>query len=232
MKPVIIIGGGSSIKPEIERGLWEKIQGKAEIWSVNFTHKFLPYRPDRQLWLDSTFFMNDVGRRNEPVGPQELKKLQMAGVLLCTCVHPLYKSEIYKDIKQYETTRTATKEEFDKAIFIGGQGLSGVFALSLAVREGYDPIYLLGYDYGTTSYEDRNTHFYQDKVAEKKIQSSGLANTEVYLQRDGVPQGYVKEYEVYKNYPNKVFNVSLKSNLSTFEKISYDEFFERLINER
>lgn len=223
MKPVILIGGGSSIKSEADNGLWEKIQGKAEIWSINFAYKFLPYLPQRQIWMDTTFFKNYI---------EDLQKLSQAGVKLCTMKHPLYNSAIYKDkIEQYEVTRISNYDEFKKAVF-ASQGLSGCFAMSLAVKEGYDPIYLLGFDYGTTTFDNKTTHFYQDKVKDAKIQSAGIANTEVYLQRNNIPQPFVIDYEIFKKFPNKIVNVSINSNLSSFEKIGYPEFFERLMNER
>lgn len=221
MKPVIIIGGGSSIKEGIEKGLWEKIQGKAEIWSINFAYKFLPYLPQRQIWMDTTFFKNYI---------QDLQKLSEAGVKLCTMKHDLYNSPMFKDkINQFEHTTIAKYDDFKNKVF-ASQGLSGGFALSLAVKEGYTPIYILGYDYGTPSFENRNTHFYQDKIAQNKIESSGIANTEVYMQRNNAPQPYVTDYDIYNQFHNKIVNVSLISNLSSFEKIGYDEFFERLIN--
>jgi hypothetical protein len=215
MKEVIIIGGGFSIKEGIEKGLWDKIKGK-EVWSLNYAYKFLPYLPTRQLWMDTTFFKNNV---------KDLQALAEKNVPLYTKVHPMYKEDMYKDkIKTYEVTRDWTKRN-DITLFVGQLGLVGTFALSLACEEKYDTIYLLGYDFGAKNNTDLNTHFYVDDA--KGIQSSGLKNPNVYYENTSI-KASVLNYNDYNSYTSKILNVSLQSNISAFQRIGYDEFFTHL----
>ncbi len=220
MKSCILVGGGYSVKEGIELGLWDKIKGQ-EIWSLNYAYKFIPYLPSRQLWVDLSFFKNNIN---------DLQKLQEQGVSLYTKDHPLYKEKMYRDkITSYELTRK-WKEHTDK-IYVGSSlGLVGNYALSLAFKEKYDIIYLLGYDFGTKASTDLNTHFYVDVAEENNIKSSGLKRPGVYYQ-DGKNsiKNDVLDFDNYKTiYGSKVYNVSMDSNLHSFEKISYQEFFNIL----
>jgi len=204
MNEVIIIGGGYSVKEGIEKGLWGKIKDK-EVWSLNYCYKVMPYLPTVELWVDSTFFKENAG---------ELQVLAEKGVKLYAKKHAMY--AFIDKITQFETTRE--KRDFDKFIYIGSNGLVGFFALSLAVRE-FERIFLLGYDYGA---KNRNTtHFYQDKITHR-----GVGKIEVYLNKNGSVKREVQDFEVYKNY--NIYNVSLISNIQTFPKISYEEFFEMI----
>ena len=209
MKRVIIVGGGYSIKEGIEKGLWNKIR-KEEIWSLNYSYKAMPYLPDRELFVDVAFFSNNKN---------ELLELANKGVILIS-----QKNNMYDDypIIQYE----AARDNFDLingGIFKGSLGLTGTFALSLAVRELYGVIYLLGYDFGTPNLSNRKTHFYQDDIS---VVSGGVGKPEIYLQDNNKPKKHIEDYKVFLNSYSKIYNVSLISNIPYFEKISYDEFFK------
>lgn len=218
MKEVVIIGGGSSVKEGIDKNLWEEIKDK-EIWSLNFAFMFMPYLPKRQLWIDTSFFKNYCDK---------LQELYNQGVSLHTKKHEMYDSEPYKNkITTHEVARNL-KEPIKDRVFIGQMGLTGLLALHLAIIELYDTIYLLGYDYGTPSLDDRITHFYSDKVVEKNIKSSGVSNTKVYLDDNNAPKKNMEDLMFFNSFSNKIYNVSLKSNITYFEKISYEEFFNKL----
>ena len=205
MNEVIIIGGGYSVKEGIEKGLWNKIKGKT-VWSLNYAYKVMSYLPTAELWVDSTFFKENAS---------DLQLLAKKGVKLYAKKHPMY--AFIDEIKQFETTRS--REYFDKFIYIGSQGLVGFFALSLAVKFfKFDRIFILGYDYNA---KGNITHFYQDKIHHK-----GVGKVSVYLNRNGSVKREVKDFDVYKNY--NIYNVSLESNIQTFPKISYEEFFEMI----
>jgi len=203
MKEVIIIGGGYSVKEGIEKGLWNKIESKV-IWSLNYVFKVMPYLPTAELWVDSSFFKENAS---------ELQLLAEKGVKLYAKKHAMY--AFIDKITQFETTRN--KEDFNKFIYIGSNGLVGFFALSLAVRQ-FDRIFILGYNYNVI---DNKTHFYQDKIIHR-----GVGKTSVYLNKNGSVKKEVRDFEVYKNY--NIYNVSLKSNIQTFPKISWEEFFKMI----
>lgn len=218
MKDVVIVGGGSSVKEGIEKGLWEQIKDK-EVWSLNFAFMFMPYLPKRQLWIDTSFFRNYCNK---------LQELHSHGVSLHTKKNEMYDQAIYKDkITTYEVARNL-KEPIKDRLFVGQMGLTGLLALHLAIIEQYDTIYLLGYDYGTPDLNDRITHFYSDKVVENDIKSSGVANTRVYLEDNNAPKKNMEDLKFFNDFSNKIYNVSLKSNITYFEKISYEEFFNKI----
>lgn len=212
-KEVIIVGGGNSINEGIETGLWDKIKGK-EIWSLNFAFKAMPYLPTREVWVDTTFWRNNI---------KELENLHKQGVI-CHCKENDRYNYI-KEIIQHTTTRMPNKKEEENYVFAGTMGLCGMFALSLAVKEKYERIFLLGYDWGTTQ-GSTQTHFYQGKQG-IVYQSSGVGRPEVYIQHNQQPKPTVKEFDRYKDY-QEIYNVSLTSHIDTFKKLSYMEFYEKI----
>jgi hypothetical protein len=217
MKRVVICGAGVSVKEGISLGLWEKIRNE-EIWSINFVFLTMNFLPKREIWIDVAFFKNNIDK---------LQELYKRGVICCAKKHPKYAT--IPEIKTYETTRNI-HEAKDK-VFIGSMGLSGFFALHLACLENYDEINLLGFDFGVVGNPlDRQTHYYQNELT--NIQSSGVGHPELYLSDDRKsikPQ--VKEFEFFLSYPSKIYNVSPQSNIQCFEKISYEQMFERIKNE-
>jgi hypothetical protein len=106
-------------------------------------------------------------------------------------------------------------------------GLGGFFALSIAVKEEYDEIYLLGYDFGSPSLKEKLTHYYQNKL---DVSSIGIAHPELYLNDNDTVKEEVKDFELFlsPSFKSKIYNVSLISNIPYFDKISYEEFFTKL----
>lgn len=221
MTRVILIGGGSSLKEGISHGLWDHIASE-KVWSCNYGYRTMPYLPSREIWVDVSFYKHNI---------EELQKLCEQGVSLYTKEHRFY-AGIKEHITQYGSTRES-KNYFGKdginknLIYYGRMGLSGMFALSLAVAEGYTEIYLLGYDFGNTNLQDKQTHFYQDTL--KNVYSTGVGRPEVYRMPNNTIKREVEDFKVYLRESDvKIYNCSLQSNISYFEKISYPQFFERL----
>lgn len=217
MKTAIIVGGGYSIKEGISLGLWEKIQGKCHIFSINFAYMTMPFVPTKEIWLDTTFFRNNM----DSLYALEQKDCQMI----------TKKNDKYKDIKSFKVYGI-TREKFvypvtENAVFVGSNGLSGFFALSVAILQGYDNIYLLGYDFGTPSIHDTNTHFYQDKIA---VASSGIKNPGVYLNMNNSVKKECNDFNQYTKCGVTITNVSPLSNITAFPKIDYPTFFSLLEN--
>lgn len=219
-KECVILGAGNSISEGISKGLWAKIKGK-EIWSLNSAFKTMPYLPSKELWVDAAFFTHEVGN---------LQKLWSQGVELIAKEHKKYKP--FRDrIKQYTICRDLEfygKELMKNInlIFTGGHGFVGIFALSLACKMEYNIIYLLGYDWGTINMDHHKTHYYQDDIKRLNIHSAGAGQPEIYLGPEG--KRFLKEFKVYKIEKSKIYNVSLISNITEFEKISWEVFFEKI----
>lgn len=211
-KVAIIIGGGYSVKEGIELGLWDKIKDK-EVWSLNFAYKTMPYKPRRELWADINFFKNHI---------EELQTLYQSGVKCIAKAHGKYK--FIAEIETYYTTRDI--KEAKEKMYIGSMGLVGFLALSVAVREKYDIVYALGYDFGTNSVKNDKTHYYQEKI---HVLSSGVRHPEFYREENGRVREDVRDFNIYKNSSTKIYNVSLNSNIESFEKISYEQFFRHLV---
>ena len=218
-KEVIILAGGWSVKEGIAQGLWDKIKDK-EIWSLNFAYKFLPYLPSKQFHVDITFFRNCV---------KELQMLSERGVPIHAKENDIEYVNI-KAVQQHKVFRTP-KEEKPGELFIGQMGLCGLFALSYAISQGYENIYLLGHDFGSPNLDNKNTHWYQDlqmNEFSEPIKSNGLKNPSVYLERNDAPKPMIKDFEYYLKFPNKIYNVSSRSNINYFPIIGYDEFFRKI----
>jgi hypothetical protein len=218
MKKLILLGAGNSIKEGLEKDLWNKIK-HIEKWSLNSMFKIMPYLPDREIWVDKKFFEQTV---------VELQQLSLKGVKMITRNNTRY-AEL-DSIIQYEGTREILKwNKENKVLFMGQMGLTGIFALSLAIIEGYEEIYLLGYDFGNTSIKDKQTHIYQDKLKALRIYSTGSGNPEVYRNDKDQVKNEVEDFNVYLHEKAKIYNVSLNSNIKIFPRISYDEFFSKII---
>jgi hypothetical protein len=205
-KEVIILGGGYSIKEGIEKGLWTYInKNNIDVWSLNYAFLTMPFLPSKQLWTDFSFFLTCQ---------KELLRLEKVGVELVSRTF----GTVYKDfnIKTYDWSL----EKVDDKIFIGKMCLVGTFALSLAEKLNYEKIYLLGYDFGTSSLEDRNTHYYLNK----DIRRPYLKGT--YREKNGSLKDSIKDYKNFN--AEKIINVSLQSNIPYFKKIGYDEFFREI----
>ena len=221
-KKVIIVGGGASIQEGLDKGLWENIK-EQNVWSCNYAFMTMPYLPKRELWVDRSFFRNNMAALNELVnkGVEAVCKTNQAVELLPQIVSyvGVRTPEEYLDKRGIEQNR----------IYIGAQGFVGTFAIHVAICEGYDEIFLLGFDYGVPLGSDKNkpTHYYQGKL---DIISSGIGRPEIYInQRDNSINPKVDTYSVFmKEKDVKIWNVSVLSNIPCFEKITYEEFFTKV----
>lgn len=220
-KSVCIIGGGRSILEGIKLDLWNRLkESKIEIWSLNYAYKTLPYPPTREIWVDTSFFNNNS---------QVLPTLNQQGVKLYAKAHSRY--AIIPEIIQYFATSNKSQYYGKKAIeqrilYCGRMKLCGIFALSLAIAEGYNIIYLCGYDFGTPTFNTDKTHYYQDEI---NVISAGVGKPEIYLKPDGSVNDQVEDFGIFmKEEDVKIYNVSLISNIPYYPKISYEEFFTKL----
>lgn len=216
-KSVIIIGGGSSVADLISKGLWDKIKDK-EIWALNSCFKFMPYLPKKLLWVDLSFFKQFTN---------DLQKAQEQGAELICKAHPVYKTKMYESIRTFPTVNDL-KNLTDGKLYCGQGGFCGLFALSLAIKEGYKDIYCLGYDFGPHPRTGK-THWYQDDFKKKGYQSSGVGVPSVYVQ-NGKPLDKIKCYDYYLQFlkDTTIYNVSSFSLIPYFPIISAEDFFAQI----
>jgi len=222
-KQVIIVGGGYSVNDGIQQGLWQRIKGKT-IWSCNYAFMTMPYLPTRELWVDRSFFKNNIDKLNELAN----KNVE----IVCkfnTSVSNLPKTQVYVGTRKNE--EYFGKEGIIKnKIFVGQQGFVGTFALHVAICEGYNEIFLLGFDYGIplNSTTNQITHYYQGNL---KVISSGVGRPNVYIDNNKIKSA-VDTYSIFLQETDiKIWNVSPKSNIQCFDKITYEQMFNK-INEQ
>ncbi len=108
--------------------------------------------------------------------------------------------------------------------------LAGILALKVGIellREG--ELFLLGYDFSEYKNKKDNkkrpiTHFYQGQIEHRGIGKAQYYNYYNHAKRDFESFAQVKKVKIY--------NVSLDSQIDTFPKISYDQFFKMLDNKK
>lgn len=218
-KRVILIGGGFSIKEGLDKDLWSKIKGQ-EIWSLNYAFKTMPYLPQREIWVDKKFFENNT---------EDLQNLSKQNVIMVTKHNRRY-AEIPKII-QYHTSRIVADYKGkngikERKVFIGRMGMVGMFGLSIAICEGYNEIYLLGYDFGIMNPNQPQTHYYQTMI---KVKSSGVNRPQVYLTKQGKVKPELEDFKLFTREKDiNIYNVSINSNIPYFTKLSWEQFFEKI----
>lgn len=224
---LIIIGGGNSISEGIKLGLWDKISTECT-FGINSLIYF--FKPTVVMWGDWRFYREnkeELDKYNLVVGMFD-GKIGNGGNFKCpkgTNLKMLPTSKNYHGVESWE-----------KGFY--GRILTGCFALTVGIALGFKEIYLLGMDFGAVK---GKTHFYQANSLEKqkigKIPKPngtfycGIGKDEKGNYRTGVynnnSSSYFNEYKKIKDHI-KVFNVSPKSKIEVFPKITYQEFFKRL----
>lgn len=214
-KQIVIIGGGVSLKEGIEKGLWDKLKGKWTI-GLNYSYNF----------SDSTILCYV----DEPFYKEESKKEKFRNL-------PIIVGKEHKQLKMLPNTITLKTNDvkYYRDVKLGcyKSNLCGLFALSLAIYlldEG--EIYLLGYDncaMGKAKNGRALTHFYQGEINHRGIGKCNYFN--------GVHKGGKKfvdrDFGVYQDESKvHIYNVSLNSKITTFPKLSWAGFFEKLDNQQ
>lgn len=228
-KQLIIIGGGTSINEGLKKGLWKKIRHQ---WTVGINYSYRYFDSTLLCFADKDFY-------NEESKNERFKKLSLI----------IGKQHKINILPNTITLRANSKYKRDLSEGVYKSSLTGLFALSLGIYLlDAGEIYLLGFDFGElrkkdytkfanskqflnkVSYKDKKgralTHFYQGHIKHRGIGKISYYNSKNRAQKD---------FEVYQNEKKvKIFNVSLVSKIpnSIFPKISYDEFFARLDNNK
>ena len=222
---LIILGGGTSIRAGIKKGLWDKIRGQWVI-GLNYSYKFF-LNSTFHCWVDDVFYI----KQNK-----ELSKLPL---LIGQDKDTVRKKELSNTI--FLPSQIRYKRNLSGGVY--KTCLAGLWGLSLGIYLlDIGEIYLLGYDFGELRKKDfakfmpnrrdlnnimikdkkgqPMTHFYQGKLYHR-----GIGRISFYNDKERIKNTFA----VYKNEKKvKIYNVSLPSKLDTFPKISYDTFFTKL----
>jgi len=221
IKECIIIGGGKSIQEGIALGLKERIKDKFVI-ACNYAFKH--FDCTFLAFMDRDFYVPASQRQQiyQDKYPDIYEELKLLPLIIG------YKQNPELGKAQLPNTLVVDKPFKDVQI-----NLTGIFALSLAVKLNVETIFLLGFDWtrltaeqkgnkfyspSTSNYENVDIHYYGQEI---KHRGSGYVN--FYEGHD--PSNYFKFFE---KTSSKIFNVSLQSNINDFEKISYEQMFTLL----
>ena len=205
LNQLIILGGGASIQEGLSKGLWDKLKWRFVI-GTNYSYKF--FKSTFQTFVDGSFYnKNSKELEKLPliVGRNKNLKPKLNNTIGIPC------SAKYN-------------RELKDGIYKGN--LTGIYTLSLAIYLlDIGEIFLLGYDSGAIKKDLDNkkrpiSHFYQGQCEHR-----GIGKVNYYTSKDRDE----KDYGAYRKETKiKIYNVSPKSNIRVFTKITYDEFFKEL----
>lgn len=224
---IIIIGSGASIRPDFnvpinQLPIWSYIKNEPSI-AINWG--FLFFKPTIELFTDWQFYVT------------ERKSLSTLPLIIGrNDVHFQHKGANFIShsntiLLKWKTKWIPIEEQLKNGLYLGG--LSGSFALSLAIALGYKEIFLCGFDMCAVN---GHTHFYQDQ------QGIGITLPNTKDTNTGVGKRINGEYKTsaynnddinkkwlpFKKVETKIYNVSLNSKLNVFPKITYNELYQQL----
>lgn len=211
---VIIIGGGASINIGISLGLKDKLQDKFVI-ACNYAYKHFPFT--FMAFTDENFYLPANAKEHPYKNPdiyEELKSIPLIiGINHGKNKEFALPNTILFKHKSFLKQNTKASEGFYTRNF-----LTGIFALSITcfLLNYKGIIYLLGFDW--TKDPTKPTHYY----SKEEINHRGIGYTNSYLSHKS---SHIFDcYSMFKDI--KIYNVSLNSNIDSFEKISYEKMFE------
>jgi len=206
---LIILGGGTSMKEGISKGLWEKLQDR---FTLGINYSFHYFKSTLQTYVDLDFYSNEW---------DDLESLP----LIVGKYHKLIEKEIRSKTIMLQINPKTYVRDLSSGVY--KSSLCGLFSLSLGINLlDKGEIFLLGYDHTNSSNgeKDKNgkllTHFYQGKLNHRGIGKVNYYKNKGRADRDF--GAYTGEKKI------KIYNVSLDSKINTFPKISYDKFFSML----
>jgi len=248
MKPnqLVIIGGGSSIREGLDKGLWNKIQG---LWTFGLNYNYLDFKSTANIYIDPEFYdaeMTDDTLENGIPRKKIFRSLPL--ILGQNYVTP----EILPNTILLKAAKDYSRDLHDG---VYNPNLCGLWALTLAIYlldEG--EIYLLGFDCGEARKPEDSkktpsnpiefaqmairdektrkwlTHYYQGLRRNHR----GIGKVDWFNMKNSTTGKTMVEkyFGPYQNETKcKIYNVSMCSKINTFPQITYDEFFARLSKE-
>jgi len=220
----IIVGGGKSIKNADLAQLGACLKNKFTVLT-NYAYKY--FEGSFLVCIDENFYKSTDIKKNPDIY-EELRQLPLIiGVDDRIKAEDALSNTLRLRCNPTQYFRENAKE---KSFFTGS--LTGVFALTIAsyLMNYEGNIFLLGFDWTQRDVSpidiqqhDQNTtvetHFYD-------IKHRGIGHVSYYENHD--PHNYFKSFQEPKL---NIYNVSLESNIETFDKIDYTEMYSLLSNE-
>jgi len=236
-----IIGGGRSITQGLSLGLPDKLEGKC---CLTLNHSMFNYPTTCGVFCDySHFYEKNFVKSKEP--QPELMVGKFHEEMTYQKNERLY-SQIRLDLHCGKVILlNPSAHIYDRTLKQGCYShlLSGLFALSLAIYLlDVGKIFLIGFDAGCNPIDDK-TKFKMYKGNKIAIADNGKVLTHAYSTfhegqgKVGIyynkANDVVKMFEVFRPEQQvKIYNVSQSSRIETFEKISYEQMFGLMNNER
>ena len=223
----IIVGGGASIKSQIE-ALKTLLSHK---FTILTNYAFLHFDGTLLTCIDQEFYKPSPQPDGKEINPDYYNELSKLPLIISTDSNNLPKIKhpntlLLKPNAEYQREKCSVK-----GFYTGN--LTGIFSLTVAsyLMNYAGTIFLLGFDWDKrdkktvdpkaySSYSTIQTHYYDD------IKHRGTGYVGYYENHD--PQYFFK---YFKEPKLKIYNVSLQSNIETFEKISYEKMFDLLSQE-
>lgn len=232
----IIVGGGASIRPDRsipikDLDVWKRIKDKFTI-GTNFSYKF--FSPTIQLFGDYDFYYSEKERLDKlplVVGKYDQKFFKKDSQRIGNSVLLVKDSSFYNG-----------RESLVKGCYCFQ--LVGMATLSFAIGLGCKRVFLLGMDANDI---DGYTHFYDEEDGIVKWKATNrcgvnkffhpnlgrvVFKNDNYNKINELNNYWYKPFEQCKNQGIEIFNVSTISRINTFPKISYEEFYSLLNNEK
>lgn len=220
-KQLIIIGGGTSINDGIALGLKDKLKDRFVI-GCNYAFEF--FDCTLTACVDHSFYNPKVDQK---LWTQERKEAHVNKLKNLPMVIAQGRGVRFK---HPNTAFIKCALKYDRTCQTGiyKSNLCGCYALTLGIYlldEG--EIFLLGMDFGAITDEKiddkKATHFYQKEF---KHRGTGKNNWYEKQGRDEMDYGVYREEKKCK-----IWNVSPNSNIRVFDKITYEEMFNKLDNQ-
>jgi hypothetical protein len=220
----IIIGGGLSINEGIALGLKDKLANKF-VMTLNYAYKHFPHTCT--CFIDKNFY-----RTTDPnTNPDIYEELKKEPLIIGKEDAQTKKDLLPNTILLKAAGDNAKMNSKTKGFYVGA--LTGMFGLSVVayLMQYKGTIFLLGYDWTRRPAPEKPSHNYSGK-------SDMQTHYYTDIKHRGV--GWLSFYENHNadNYfqsfitPGlKIYNVSMISNLTIFEKINYDHMFTLMNNE-
>ena len=244
-KRIIICGGGNSIPFDDEKGLDSRLSDflrNEYTIGLNLWYKYAS-QTTINTWADWQFYRQNLGElKHLPlcVGKYDPSLFRLDLIQENTITIPFCSN--YWGLDSWSPDFQEGKNKWEKGFY--NPNLVGMFALTLAIALGFEEIYLLGYDCCEVK---GKTHFYQNIVdlsekrdGEKTLVHYGVGKTRVTNNRTGITKE-VYNTGTYNNSDKqfnerwipfeqelsriKIFNVSPESRIDVFKKLTYDEFY-------
>lgn len=211
---VIIVGGGNSIKEGISLGLKEILKDKFVI-VCNYAFKHFPHT--FMTFADRNFYVPMYAKEKKNDNPDIYEELKKEKLIVGIQHNGLAEFMLPNTILVKHSSELKQIKNINQGLYVKSF-LTGIFSMSLAsfLLDYQGRIFLLGFDWNKVG----QTHYYN----KEEINHRGQGFVNHYKVHN--PSNIFSDFNKFHNL--KIYNVSLNSNISNFEKIDYNTFFQLL----